>query len=584
MEVRKRGFSLSIIAKLLILTIIPLIGLGVMAYFSINNFNNVFYLFKNDINDVVYKSSSLIVNADRDMYQSLLERYKLMQPNVTEEQKGIYVEGFTSNAQQTFDRLNQAYTIIKSGAPSILKMKHSEDKRTVQQIYDDFVQKFKSWTETYGVDTGTPEDTTQFFEDFDLARDEVNLLGEVVDKFDEIIITQAEEDKINNVWFLLYLVAGELLVLVIIASIIIFGIKKSTSHIMNMIGKTSEFDLNQSVETKYIVNGTDEFGKICKAELKTRSTFRTLIKEVLLQTDSINAMIEDVKGKITNLNIQVEDVSATTQQLSAGMEETAASSQEMTASSMQIESNLIAITEKTKESAQKAAEISKNAEKLKKEALDSEKNLMDVYTKAHKRLEESIEKSKAVEQINVLSDSILQITSQTNLLALNAAIEAARAGEAGKGFAVVADEIRKLAEDSKNTVNEIQKVTITVVSSVANLAESSSEILQFMDEKVVLDYKKQLESFEQYRQDAEFFDDVSSDLSEKISELHEMLQNMIKAITEVTAAANEGAEGTSNIADKIAMIVEDAVSVVENVSNSKENGDKLKSVFEKFKI
>ena len=67
-----------------------------------------------------------------------------------------------------------------------------------------------------------------------------------------------------------------------------------------------------------------------------------------------------------------------------------------------------------------------------------------------------IEKSKAVEEINILTDNILSITSQTNLLALNANIEAARAGEAGKGFAVVAGEIGKLAMDSAQAANQIR--------------------------------------------------------------------------------------------------------------------------------
>ena len=114
---------------------------------------------------------------------------------------------------------------------------------------------------------------------------------------------------------------------------------------------------------------------------------------------------------------------------------------------------------------------------------------------------EKIEKSKAVEEISVLTDNIIGITEQTNLLSLNASIEAARAGEAGRGFAVVADEIGKLAANSAETAGKIQKVSVKVIEAVNELTQKAETMLHFMDETAMEGYEKLLETSQNYRND-----------------------------------------------------------------------------------
>jgi len=328
----------------------------------------------------------------------------------------------------------------------------------------------------------------------------------------------------------------------------------------------------------------DEIGVLVKSINTMQESIKEVIKSVVKESRSVAESVLTTGQHISELTSQIKDVSDTTENLSAGMEETAAATEEMNATASDIEQAIDSIASKAQQGSIAAGEISYRAGEIKKAAKSSQKSANDVYISTQDNLRKAIEQSKAVEQINVLSNAILQITSQTNLLALNAAIEAARAGEAGKGFAVVAEEIRKLAEDSKNAVNEIQKVTKTVVSSVTNLTESSGEVLNFIDKQVLKDYDSMVEIGEQYSRDADLVDNLVTDFSATAQQLAASIQNIVKAINEITSAANEGAEGTTNIAGKAAIVVEKADAVMNQADLSKESADKLIKIVSKFRV
>ena len=315
-----------------------------------------------------------------------------------------------------------------------------------------------------------------------------------------------------------------------------------------------------------------------------QTSIRELVGEVVNESSHIGTSSMKTADSMSELSEQIEDVSATTEEMSAGMEQTAASTEEMNATSNEIEHMAQSISTKAQQGSVSVVEISRRAQKLKENAVVSQKTANDIRTNIDKDLRLAIEQSKAVDQINMLTDSILQITSQTNLLALNAAIEAARAGEAGKGFAVVAEEIRKLAEDSKVAVNEIQKVTKLVLASVENLTSSSQKVLDFIGTTVINDYASLVKTGEDYYRDADFVNELVSDFSITAENLAVSIRSMIQAINEITVSNNEAASGTQNIAQKTEVVVQKASDIVNMSREARESSEKLVNLASKFRI
>ncbi|HGG0416161.1 TPA: methyl-accepting chemotaxis protein [Clostridium sporogenes] len=368
----------------------------------------------------------------------------------------------------------------------------------------------------------------------------------------------------------------------VVGMLIIKRIRNSLNVLKGELDELSERggDLTQEIK----VNSKDEINDLAKSLNKFIQNIKDIIKTVNESVDNIETVVDSIKTNVTDLNNDVEEVSATTEELSANMEETAASAEEMSATSQDIERAVQSIAQKSQEGATQAGEINKRAEDTKANVQASQKKAKEILTNTKSELESAIESSKVVEQINVLSDSIMDITSQTNLLALNAAIEAARAGEAGKGFSVVADEIRKLAEQSKDTVTEIQSITVKVIESVKNLSDSSSNLLTFVSTDMDNDYKTMLNVADKYSEDASFVDTLVTDFSSTSEELLASLQDVLKTIEGVAQAASEGAGGTTDIASKILEVNNKSNDVLQEALKSEESANKLKEEISKFKI
>ena len=317
---------------------------------------------------------------------------------------------------------------------------------------------------------------------------------------------------------------------------------------------------------------------------RCRSPLRNLINQVKTESKYIDNDVDKVVNNVSILYDNIGDVSATTEELSAGMEETAASSQEMSATSQEIEHIVHQIAKRSQEGAKEAEAISHRADQTKTNVIASDKKAKEALSNTQQNLKDALEAAKVVKEIDILSASIMQITAQTNLLALNASIEAARAGEAGKGFSVVADEIRGLAEQSKNTVLKIQETTSKVTGSVDRLSECAEDVLSYISTDVVNDYAVLLEVADHYSNDAKYVDELVSEFNSSSDVLLASIQNIITAIDGVAIAANEGAKGTADIANRVSETTLKASEVQEIVELTKKSTRRLIEEIARFQV
>ncbi|BCZ44787.1 hypothetical protein psyc5s11_08540 [Clostridium gelidum] len=410
--------------------------------------------------------------------------------------------------------------------------------------------------------------------------------GENVKNTDFYIVSSlTEEEFTKDLSSLIMIIAS-----ILIGSIIFFGglvfvfvgrITKVIKQVVEGMKQMANGNLNYKMVK---INRKDELGILAESIDNMQVSLRDTINEIIIETDNVNKALQVSNSSILELNENIEDVSNTVEELSLGVEETASSTEELNAMSTDIESAIELIADKSQEGSISAGEISKKALSLKDSSVKHHNEANEIRVNIKNSMDEALDKIKEVEKIRALADTILQISSQTNLLALNAAIESARAGEAGRGFSVVADEIRKLAENSENTVNEIHSTIQVVFEAVNNLTRISKETLYYIETKVVDSYKESVTVGENYDNDAIYVNNLVSDLSATSEELLAAIKNVAESIDDISKANSQGAKDTSDIAHKVLRIKQRADEVKIETNNVKQSTDHLKELVSKFTI
>ncbi len=292
---------------------------------------------------------------------------------------------------------------------------------------------------------------------------------------------------------------------------------------------------------------------------KLQHIFRTISKSSAKMEIVVNEVFESVNTS----NDSVSDLSALTEELSATMQEVSSNAVAINDNADAVRSDVELIAEKSNEMNTYSKEMRDHANEMEKSARENMETTGRKLNEILEILNRAIEESKSVDQVNNLTNDILNISSQTNLLALNASIEAARAGEAGKGFAVVADEIRQLADSSREAANNIQQINGIVTNAVHNLSDNANNLVIYMNDSILPVFEEFVASGAQYKQDAEYIEVIMSDFSGRTEELKNVIGEIANSLNAITSAIDDGAKGVTGVADSTQVLVSD----MDNISS-----------------
>lgn len=369
-----------------------------------------------------------------------------------------------------------------------------------------------------------------------------------------------------------------ILILTIIVSRITKGLMQVNAKIYDLVH--NEGDLTQKLD----VRSGDELELIAGNVNELLAYIRKIMIGISSGSMRLMSSSRKMVDHLSSADESITDVSATMQEMSAAMEETTSSLNQITEAIDEIYLSVERIAGNADAGKVSSQEMESRASGANDAAAEGEKKANIETEKMAASLNEKIAKSKSVEQIEILTSNIIEITEQTNLLALNASIEAARAGEAGRGFAVVADEIGKLAGNSADAAAKIRQVSADVIQAVDELAEGSQQMIEFVCNSTEEGFGGLVATSENYATDANAMRAMMEQFAQTAEELRSTMDGIRESISAVNIAVEESAKGIAGVSESSVQLTGNVNDIQSEASDNNGIAEDLATEVGKFKL
>mgnify|MGYP004554067651 FL=1 len=570
----KKGFGMMTkiitpVVTMALVTLISVLGLRM----SVQNLYNQGMMISNQIVACVDAAGAL--DTDYTKMQSYTS-------NVVNEPDAEKLKGYSEALNQAYERMGKSMEVFEKYAYS------KSEKQTLTDLQDTLktmyaYQQAQMQNAVYG---------TEIPEDIKVAETGYNTkILTYISELDKLIQADEKEAKValeqaktlSNVTIagsIVFTILIFVIVVLVSVHLLVTPVKKSSKELEDMVAEVNNAaaDLTKRIS----VNQKDEIGSLVEGVNTFIEALQNVIAGIRDSSVHLNSAFAAVTDSVTSVNGNATDISAVMEELSATMEEVSATLANVNERVERAGQGMDRISEQSEHILHYASEMQDRATQLENTAVTNKDTTSTMIQEILSTLQQAIENSKSVEEVNALTDEILNISSQTNLLALNASIEAARAGEAGKGFAVVADEIRVLADSSRETAGNIQQINAKVVTAVEELVKNSENIVTYINENVLKDYDGFVDSGHKYRADADYVNEVMTSFTDSVEYLRQTMNEVVENVNDVSSAVEQGAEGVANAAENTTQLVGEMETIMKEIDDSNQNISDLSTQTKRF--